>query len=782
MADFKHRRDRGIVRFSGELNLEAAVDLVETVDLLTRVYFYDLIELQISSLGGVSTALEHYLAAHERWRAAGVRVRTRVVDRAASAAALLLSLGDERIAEPGAALVYHCFRVCSDAPVTATAAAVLFSDLADLDDRFLARLVDRAFADAGAVVTIAPGVDASDLPVLDRLTAALPAGAKPRPRTARGLARLLERAVRGAIRAKDRKVLAAIYKTLCRSEVAISPAVACLLRLIDSVGDPEPACASATGAPGLAIPHWAALYPPAGEVPRAILARHTLALGDTGSGKSVSTVLPFVRALAHAPSGRVGCALLIDPKGEIGPIVQRDAPQRLRRIAPSESGIDLMMGRDWCLADDIADGRYLTAASRIVLRVLSFEPSLPTRVLADHEHPSSTTNAEFFDREGTSLLIVVLAFVLMVTDRRAAPPEQWCAGAEGTCAWVRGLLDRAHGGGAGRGHNALALAAYVFDSALALGGPTFDPDPDSDFDDPPWRFGTAVRVASSVWRNGQGEAPDVIDRVLRYWHPMRCLRAQFGAIVASARAACGAIAEPGLARTIYFGCEPAAPGSDAIGRDFARAVSRDAPGQLLLFQPSRSGTDTLVGKIVKALFFEAVFNDPDRRRGGADTPIAAYVCDEFGRFVTSDPIHGEQSFLDTSRSFGVSCVLACQSIASIEHALAQRGGGGVQDRAAVSILWNNTGSKFFFRSTDPRTADRVDDGCPRVPGFAPVTHVRPLSSLAPGECYAMLADGRFERRQLAPVLPVALERLPQRRRSSRRRPSRDASARPRTDT
>ena len=74
MADFKHRRDRGIVRFSGELNLSAAVDLVETVDLLTSVYFYDLIEIQISSLGGVSTALEHFLAAHERWRAAGVRV------------------------------------------------------------------------------------------------------------------------------------------------------------------------------------------------------------------------------------------------------------------------------------------------------------------------------------------------------------------------------------------------------------------------------------------------------------------------------------------------------------------------------------------------------------------------------------------------------------------------------------------------------------------------------------------------------------------------------------
>ena len=40
--------------------------------------------------------------------------------------------------------------------------------------------------------------------------------------------------------------------------------------------------------------------------------------------------------------------------------------------------------------------------------------------------------------------------------------------------------------------------------------------------------------------------------------------------------------------------------------------------------------------------------------------------------------------------------------------------------------------------------------CPERPGHPPVTRVRPLASLAVGECYALLADGRFERRQLAP--------------------------------
>ena len=599
------------------------------------------------------------------------------------------------------------------------------------------------------------------------MTAPLPSGAKGRPRTLRGLARLLERAVRRALRAKDRAALAGLYRTLWGSELSISPAVARTLRLIDRVGTAQPPSSVAPQAPGLTIPQWAALYPPAGEVPRAILTRHTLALGDTGSGKTASAVLPVLRALLQAPPGRVGCALVIDPKGELGPTLERDARKRLRRIVPSESGVDLMTGPDWRLGADLAHARYLTAADRIVRRVLSFEPSLPTRVLADHQYPAATTNAEFFDREGTSMLILVLAFVLMVTDDCAPPPEHWCADAEMTGRWVRGLLERAHGRAGVRGPNALALAAYVLDTAVALGGPTFDPDPDEDFDDPPWRFATVARAAASVWRTGPGETPDVIDRVLRYWHPMARLRAQFGGVVASARAACGAIAEPALARTVYFGCEPGAAGSDAIGRDFARAVSPAAPGQLLLYQPARSGVDTLVGKVVKALFFEAVLNDSDRQRASADSPIVGYVADEFHRFATSDAVHGEQSFLDTCRSYGVTCALACHSLASLEHALAQRGGSAAQDRAALAMVWNTAGSKLFFRSTDPRTADRVDDICPSYPGLTRVTLVRPLASLAPGECYASLADGRFERRQLEPVLLAAPDRSAARRRSAR---------------
>ena len=261
------------------------------------------------------------------------------------------------------------------------------------------------------------------------------------------------------------------------------------------------------------------------------------------------------------------------------------------------------------------------------------------------------------------MLIVVLGFVLMVIDPRSPPPEQWCAEVEMAGRWVRGLLDRARGGadGRGRGHNALALAAHVLDTVVGLGGPAFEPTPDPD--DSPWQFASVVRAAFAVWRSGPGEAPDIIDRVLRYWEPMTKIRPQFVGVLASARVSCGAVAEPGLAATVYFGCEPASPGADGLGRDFACAVSRQTPGALSL-PAALSGDATLVGKALKALYFEAVFNDPDRRSGRADTPLGAYVADEFHRFATSDPVHGEQSFLDASRSFAVACVLACQSLAS----------------------------------------------------------------------------------------------------------------------
>ena len=62
----------------------------------------------------------------------------------------------------------------------------------------------------------------------------------------------------------------------------------------------------------------------------------------------------------------------------------------------------------------------------------------------------------------------------------------------------------------------------------------------------------------------------------------------------------------------------------------------------------------------------------------------------------------------------------------------------------------NTATKLVFRSTEEGVRKLVDGLCP---GNGPyrVTAMRPPSTLRPGECYASLPDGRFERRQLKPA-------------------------------
>ena len=67
----------------------------------------------------------------------------------------------------------------------------------------------------------------------------------------------------------------------------------------------------------------------------------------------------------------------------------------------------------------------------------------------------------------------------------------------------------------------------------------------------------------------------------------------------------------------------------------------DGGGRVLLFQPLRDGLDTLVTRVLKAWFFEAVFNDPIRAGGGPDLPLLGCVADEFHQFVTSDRVHGD---------------------------------------------------------------------------------------------------------------------------------------------
>ena len=734
--------DRLIAPVTDEITWESARKFVAEINAGLDQYYYQRIEVIVHSSGGRIDALEHMVKAFARWHDREVHVCTRVDASAASAAAVLFSLGDERVAEPGAMLLYHFSRVTDPGPITADASARLSSDLARVDERIVGYLVDRALKGRAVVPHQA---ETSDLEVLKRVIAAILPRRRPRGKQrARQLAEWLGGALDDAVRARDRKTLSRAYRELARLDRPISASLAQTLRLVDQIGDtrhvPEPRSDVQVG---LTIPEWRVLYPPLGEVPRSVLTRHALVLGETGSGKSASVVLPLLMALVRAPQEHFGGALVIDPKYELLELLERVAPERLQHVTAENIALNLMVGNERCEAD-LAAQRWSMAASRILRRAASFARSSPLRVLGPHE--TGAGNTEFFDQEGSYLLCDLLAFILMLTTGDAPPPEKWIDERDvESREWVEELYSRARGHDGERGLNALALCSWAISGSPVAASY-------GDEINYPWLFARLAQHAMQVWGAKPGEGRELLHRVCEHWWRMAKIDKQHGGTVATARNACAEFAEPLAARTLYFGCEPGWRDARSRTVDFASLASRDADGSFVLYQPERGTESVLVARVLKALFFEAVLADPARIDNGGRMPLVGYIADEFQQFVTSDAVHGEQSFLDRCRSFGAFCLLASQGTSSIRYALSEGGGNPTANEMAFEMLLINTGTKYFFRSTDPQTVRRVEVLCPQRPGLSPVTAVRPLNTLTEGECYVALADGRFDRKQLAPVI------------------------------
>ena len=246
---------------------------------------------------------------------------------------------------------------------------------------------------------------------------------------------------------------------------------------------------------------------------------------------------------------------------------------------------------------------------------------------------------------------------------------------------------------------------------------------------------------------------EVFDEV-EYFHSISATKndtQHYTGLFAFAKPAFLDFSDSGPSQALYFGCEPfltpkrATAHSEEGANLFAKAINSENGGTVYVFQPSLGyGQDTLIARALKAHFFETVLSDKRRQKNGSEMPLVAYVADEFHRFITSDVVHGEQSFFDTCRSFGAFCVVASQSMSSLHHALAGDSFTN-KDEKAVEILLNNTGTKLFFRTTDAALHAAIDRLCPVTPGLPKATQVRPPSSLRPGECYAVVTDGRFMR-------------------------------------
>ena len=425
-----------------------------------------------------------------------------------------------------------------------------------------------------------------------------------------------------------------------------------------------------------------------------------------------------------------------------------------------------MAGEKLSVKSEFADDRFLEAARKILIRSASLSTVSPARVLAGQVNHDGDP---YWDTEGSSFAVTILALVLLVLKHRHT-----IFGSDSETVFSRYLEDKPKlkllefGAAAGvLTHDYYTVEDKDDGTCYVL--------PDKDIQSAPNILALANMVMLSWFDLGQdnlsveniveelkrkirgGDACEIYRQIELGWVPLaKTAQRQIHGIVGTARNCFVDYTDATSARTLYFGVEPYYRSVVEYGRgdmvpvDFTDAVNDEESRFVYVYQPDLNHNDALIAKALKAAWFEAILSSRKRLEHGDTMPMAAYIADEFHRFITSDKVHGEQSFLDTCRSFGAFCVLACQSISSMEHALAEGSRNSDKNKAAVSILLNNTANKLFFRSTDRALQEYMNDLCPSVPGLGRVTSVRPPSTLQPGECYASLTDGRFERRQLLP--------------------------------
>lgn len=103
------------------------------------------IEVCLNSPGGEYSALVHYDWHLNLWRKKGVVIKTKGMVTVASAAAMMLSLGDlgERRVYPHTELIYHFARLGEVHHLTANKAKYLQESLQEVDSKMLNQLIDH---------------------------------------------------------------------------------------------------------------------------------------------------------------------------------------------------------------------------------------------------------------------------------------------------------------------------------------------------------------------------------------------------------------------------------------------------------------------------------------------------------------------------------------------------------------------------------------------------------------------------------------------------------------
>ena len=234
MKNSSTRNARPIVNFTGPLKDESCINLIDQIRALRDELFFSEIQLRISSPGGQLSALKYFAESVHELQADGLKIATHAITTVASAAAVMLSLGDMRTAHRKSVLLYHTGRLPGvDGAITAKGAESIATALNTANDEIVSLLVARAVhAPVPKVATPVELFALGDWPVIRRLS---PGNAQ-KPKT---LLRMFRKRITEAFKDPSTK-LRKLYSEFCALDSPVSPYLALELGLIDGVGNGEP--------------------------------------------------------------------------------------------------------------------------------------------------------------------------------------------------------------------------------------------------------------------------------------------------------------------------------------------------------------------------------------------------------------------------------------------------------------------------------------------------------------------------------------------------------------
>ena len=432
------------------------------------------------------------------------------------------------------------------------------------------------------------------------------------------------------------------------------------------------------------------------SIPPAIMGRHWMTMGETGSGKTVSAVQPLLHSLLsyELANGDRASLLVIDPKDELAGWIRRklDAAGETDRLVVVSENLRVVF---------FEGGQHLSITDRLAL-IQSIAP--------DYYRDPEGNSAHWIELGRSMLRELVQAEAVF---REKIPDASLMEEARAELSELAGgaidsEVDRSFFG------DLKTVLNYSRSSHRAL----------------KQTHGVFTKIAKEA-----GLPARIADPFGRYTSSFDLIE-QFNYVVMTLDPLLEALCNPDVVRLVEL-----SPFEFGGGEGTLSIREQIESGKVLLFSPGAIAHEStnIVGRVLKTKFFQASFCRKNKAR-----PVG-YVCDEFQRFITSDPESGEQSFLDRCRAHRVICVLATQSVASIQYAI----GNDRRSTSAISVILNNTAGKIFMRNTDPSTMGAMRNLLPAAPLGSPhITEVRPATTLQPGEAYYLLADGKWGRKQI----------------------------------